>query len=67
MLTIIIFTSNRLQEFRELFNDIIVNDPNSKINVIIVSYGNTKKNNLIIKKISKKKTVGFMKKKIIYL
>jgi len=63
MLTIIIFTSNRLQEFRELFNDIIVNDPNSKINVIIVSYGNTKKNNLIIKKISKKKNCRFYEEK----
>ena len=55
MFTIIIFTSNRLREFKELFNDIVINDPNSKINVIIISYGNTKKNNLIIKKISKKK------------
>lgn len=60
MFTIIIFTSNRLQEFKELFSDIVANDPNSKINVIIVSYGNTKKNNLIIKNLSKKKTADFI-------
>jgi hypothetical protein len=63
MFTIIIFTSNRLHEFKELFNDIIINDPNSKINLIIVSYGNTKKNNLIIKKISKKKNCRFFEEK----
>jgi hypothetical protein len=63
MFTIIIFTSNRLYEFKELFNDIIINDPNSKINLIIVSYGNTKKNNLIIKKISKKKNCRFFEEK----
>ena len=63
MFTIIIFTSNRLHEFKELFNDIIINDPNSKINLIIVSYGNTKKNNIIIKKISKKKNCRFFEEK----
>jgi uncharacterized protein YkvS len=52
-----------LREFKELFDDIVINDPNSKINVIIISYGNTKKNNLIIKKISKKKNCRFFEEK----
>jgi hypothetical protein len=53
-----------LQEFKELFSDIVANDPNSKINVIIVSYGNTKKNNLIIKNLSKRKNCRFYLEKI---
>lgn len=56
MITIIIFTSNRTKEFKELYEDIIKNisNINNKPEIIIVTYGNSAQNNNIKKIINKK-------------
>jgi hypothetical protein len=53
MLTIIIFTSKRLEKFIELIGDIKKNNHKLNIPIIIVSYQEERKNLIIIKKLAK--------------